>query len=217
MIGIIHFIPTARLSPLSAQHGPGRHDGYCSLHPLHYHSGISVLPRSTDPATDEDGAKVGSFPFTTIAPNIGRGYIAVPDPAPALGLHPEDCRPSYGHALAFDPEALNAEYSNVAPLRAWTEAVGWPPAGAAGSNGASGGSSGGAGSGSSGSGGASSSSCGSGAGSNGPAGRLLWRCLPVTLKDVAGLVPGAYKASGRHARFAFRVPGCIHAALYSVA
>jgi ribosome-binding ATPase YchF (GTP1/OBG family) len=46
----------------------------------------------TDPVTDEDGARVAAFPFTTIQPNIGRGYVLMPDPAPLLGLAPPDCK-----------------------------------------------------------------------------------------------------------------------------
>lgn len=45
-----------------------------------------------DPATEEDGARCASFPFTTIAPNIGRAFFAVPDPALAVGLQPGACR-----------------------------------------------------------------------------------------------------------------------------
>ncbi len=35
---------------------------------------------------------MAAFPFTTIAPNVGRGYCLLPDPAPLLGLRPQDCR-----------------------------------------------------------------------------------------------------------------------------
>lgn len=45
-----------------------------------------------DPVTDEDGARVAAFPFTTIQPNVGRGYVLMPDPAPLLGLAPQDCK-----------------------------------------------------------------------------------------------------------------------------
>jgi hypothetical protein len=35
--------------------------------------------------------KVGAYPFTTIDPNIGRGYALVPDPSPLLGLSLGGC------------------------------------------------------------------------------------------------------------------------------
>jgi ribosome-binding ATPase YchF (GTP1/OBG family) len=43
------------------------------------------------------GAKVSAQPFTTIAPNIGRGFALVPDPVRACGLQPgcERCGTAY--------------------------------------------------------------------------------------------------------------------------
>ncbi|GIL60696.1 hypothetical protein Vafri_15231, partial [Volvox africanus] len=111
----------------------------------------------TDPASDEDGARVAAFPFTTIAPNVGRGYCLVPDPAPLLGLQPEQCRPLHGYAEAFSLDSADPRVANVEPLRRWVGAAGWGA-------------------------------------SERP---LLWRKVPVVVKDVAGLVPGAYQGRGR--------------------
>jgi hypothetical protein len=68
---------------------------------------------------------VGSFPFTTISPNIGRGLLLVPDPCMAAGLEPGHCRPLYGFAPGFSPAAAVPEYSNCGPLAAWARGTGW--------------------------------------------------------------------------------------------
>ncbi|GLI71345.1 hypothetical protein VaNZ11_016507, partial [Volvox africanus] len=111
----------------------------------------------TDPASDEDGARVAAFPFTTIAPNVGRGYCLVPDPAPLLGLQKEQCRPLHGYAEAFSLDSADPRVANVEPLRRWVGAAGW----------------------------------------GAPERPLLWRKVPLVVKDVAGLVPGAYQGRGR--------------------
>eukprot|EP00198_Chlamydomonas_reinhardtii_P003635 XP_001692971.1 predicted protein [Chlamydomonas reinhardtii] len=74
-----------------------------------------------DPVTDEDGARVAAFPFTTIQPNVGRGYVLMPDPAPLLGLAPQDCKPLHGYAESFCLEAAAADHrtTNIDPLRRW--------------------------------------------------------------------------------------------------
>ncbi|KAG2422688.1 hypothetical protein HXX76_015852 [Chlamydomonas incerta] len=112
-----------------------------------------------DPVTDEDGARVAAFPFTTIQPNVGRGYVLMPDPAPLLGLAPQDCRPLHGYAQSFSLEAADADArtTNIDPLRRWVGGAGWAV----------------------------------------PGRPLLWRKVPIVIKDVAGLVPGAYQGRGR--------------------
>jgi predicted esterase len=118
----------------------------------------SFFNAACDPARDEDGAKVGAFPFTTINPNVGRAFIAAPDPAAALGLEPGACHPAHGSLPAFEPAAAaDPRFSNAAPLHAWAASFGWAP--------------------------------------------LRWRRVPVVLKDVAGLIPGAYKGLGRGNQF----------------
>jgi hypothetical protein len=52
-----------------------------------------------DPSREEDAAREAPFPFTTIQPNIGRGHIVLPDPAPLLGFTAETAQPAHGYAL----------------------------------------------------------------------------------------------------------------------
>jgi ribosome-binding ATPase YchF (GTP1/OBG family) len=92
---------------------------------------------------------VAAYPFTTISPNVGRGFVVLPDPAPHLGLAPEAVKASWGHALSFDLDQVNPAYSRVAPLQRLVGRCGWEG--------------------------------------------MLWRRLPVTVKDVAGLVPGEWQ------------------------
>jgi hypothetical protein len=68
---------------------------------------------------------VGSFPFTTILPNVGRALLLVPDPTLAAGLDPGQCRPLYGYAAEFSPAAAAPQYNNAAPLAAWARSTGW--------------------------------------------------------------------------------------------
>jgi hypothetical protein len=69
--------------------------------------------------------QVGSFPFTTILPNVGRGHLLVPDPTLAAGLDPARCRPLYGYAPDFSPAAAVQQYNNASPLTAWERSTGW--------------------------------------------------------------------------------------------
>jgi ribosome-binding ATPase YchF (GTP1/OBG family) len=39
----------------------------------------------TAPTSEDEGARVAAFPFTTIDPQTGRGFAAVPDPVRLLG------------------------------------------------------------------------------------------------------------------------------------
>jgi hypothetical protein len=59
---------------------------------------------------------VAAYPFTTITPNVGRAFVALPDPCLALGVAPDCCHPAHGFARGFDPVALNPSYTNVGPL-----------------------------------------------------------------------------------------------------
>lgn len=119
-----------------------------------------------DPSREEDAAREAPFPFTTITPNVGRGHIVLPDPAPLLGLGPDTAQPAHGYALGFDLSQISPEFSNIGPLQQLVRDCGWGQQQAAPN---------------------SSSSSSS----------LLWRRVPVVVKDVAGLVPGAYKGRGR--------------------
>ena len=74
----VHLIDLPRLS---ASRPPGKSTFYNAV---------------VDPATDAEGARVAAFPFTTIAPNVGRGTFVVPDPSAALGLDPTASRPTHG-------------------------------------------------------------------------------------------------------------------------
>jgi hypothetical protein len=69
----------AALSLLTSPSPPPRHP---VTHPL--------VP--ADPVSEEEAAKVAAYPFTTIDPNVGRAFIALPDPAPLLGLPPVSSR-----------------------------------------------------------------------------------------------------------------------------
>lgn len=110
--------------------------------------------------SEEDAAREGSYPFTTITPNVGRGFIALPDPSPLLGLNPGEVQPAYGFAPGLDIARLQqAGFSSTAPLQQLVKDCGWQQPGA---------------------------------GSDGSGGDgVLWRRVPVVVKDVAGLVPGA--------------------------
>lgn len=109
----------------------------------------------------------------------------LPDPSPLLGLRPDQVQPAYGFARGFDLSRFQqAGFSNVGPLLQLVKDCGWQqpqqqqrqqqgqddgPRGASGSRGSS----------------------GSGSGSSGVGGDgVLWRRVPVVVKDVAGLVPG---------------------------
>lgn len=110
----------------------------------------------TDPATEEEAAREGAFPFTTIQPNVARGFIALPDPSPLLGFSPDQVQPAYGFAPGLDISRVQqAGYSNIGPLLQLVKDCGWQqqqqPTGGDG---------------------------------------VLWRRVPVVIKDVAGLVPG---------------------------
>ncbi|GFR42959.1 hypothetical protein Agub_g3957, partial [Astrephomene gubernaculifera] len=164
-------------SSAAAQHGSGAADAGCSSSSgssewsqrgrWDYVVGLVGKPSAgkstffnavTDPVSDDDGARVAAFPFTTIAPNIGRGFCLVPDPAPLLGLGRGAARPLHGYSESFCLDSADPRFTNIDPLRRWAGAAGW---------------------------------------SAPPVRPLLWRKVPVVVKDVAGLVPGAYQGRGR--------------------
>lgn len=130
---------------------------------------VCLVPATVpaDPVHEEDAAREGAFPFTTITPNIGRGFIALPDPSPLLGLSPDQVQPAYGFAPGLDIRRVQqAGFSNIGPLQQLVKDCGWQqqPQVQQGAQSS-----------------AESSSCGDG---------VLWRRVPVVVKDVAGLVPG---------------------------
>ncbi|GAX85197.1 hypothetical protein CEUSTIGMA_g12616.t1 [Chlamydomonas eustigma] len=152
-----------------------------------------------DPVDDKDGARVAAFPFTTIAPNIGRGTFVVPDPALALGLDKTASSPAYGLVPGFSLERVSVQYNNIAPLKRWLDSTAWTSTTRPAST-------------------ASTASLkenyepsslikdghrSHAAGHHGHVRdaeaphHLSWRRVPVTIKDVAGLVPGAYQGRGR--------------------
>lgn len=129
-------------------------------------AGKSTLFNATlNPATDEQGARVGAFPFTTINPQLGRGFFAAPCPCVPMGVA-DTCAAGFGH-VAFRPASLCEDYSS---LRGRTE------------------------------GGGGITSC-SGPGSiltsKSVSEDIKWRRVPILIKDVAGLVPGAYQGRGK--------------------
>ena len=65
--------------------------------------------------TDEMQARIGAFPFTTIEPNIGWGYVAVPDPCGVLGLAQSECAACYGHADGFQAALERADKLSRVP------------------------------------------------------------------------------------------------------
>jgi len=135
----------------------------------------------TDPSSAAEEAKEGAFPFTTIRPNTGRGFALVPDPALALGLSADACRPAYGYARGFDLAALeragaatdDGPVHGLGPLRTVLEATG--AAGAAGEQ----------------------QQHEASASASAVCWPAFWRRVPVVVRDVAGLVPGAYLGRGR--------------------
>lgn len=131
--------------------------GSCAVH---CHAFASLLA-TADPVNEEDAAREGAYPFTTITPNVGRGFIALPDPSPLLGLSPDQVQPAYGFAPGLDISRVqDAGCSNIGPLMQLVKDCGWQqqqqPVDCSGP-------------------------CGDG---------VLWRRVPVVVKDVAGLVPG---------------------------
>lgn len=140
--------------------------------PLHTTDATDVPPQhapagcnNADPAREEDAAREAAFPFTTITPNVGRGFIVLPDPAPLLGFTAETAQPAHGYARAFDPSQLPADLNNPGPLQQLVRDCGWGACAAGGS------------------------------GDGGAAAGFLWRRVPVVVKDVAGLVPGVCACS----------------------
>lgn len=112
--------------------------------------------------SEEDAAREGSYPFTTITPNVGRGSIALPDPSPLLGLSQDQVQPAYGFAPGLDIIKLQqAGFSSIGPLQQLVKDCGWQQQPLA---------------------------AGADAGVGGDG--VLWRRVPVVVKDVAGLVPG---------------------------
>jgi hypothetical protein len=120
---------------------------------------------AADPVSEEDAAKEGAFPFTTITPNVGRGFIALPDPSPLLGFRPDQVQPAYGFAPGLDiSRVAQAGFSNIGPLQQLVKDCGWQQP---------------------------QQETGSGPEQLGGDG-ILWRRVPVVVKDVAGLVPGIH-------------------------
>lgn len=123
-------------------------------------AGKSTLYNATlNPATDAEGARCASFPFTTITPNIGRGYFACPCPCVQMGVAGQ-CGAGFGHVSA-DFLHLPPTYSNptgktehAASDRSFLNSPEVHKA-------------------------------------------LRWRRVPVVMKDVAGLVPGAFAGRGK--------------------
>lgn len=117
-----------------------------------------------DPVSEEDAAREGSYPFTTITPNVGRGFIALPDPSPLLGLSADDVQPAYGFAPGLDIIKLQqAGFSSIGPLQQLVKDCGWQQQPL-------------------------EPGVDAGVGGDG----VLWRRVPVVVKDVAGLVPGGF-------------------------
>lgn len=120
-----------------------------------------------DPVSDAEAAKEGAYPFTTITPNVGRGFIALPDPSPLLGLIPDQVQPAYGFAPGLDTNRVQqAGFSNIGPLQQLVKDCGWQQQ---------------------------QPQAGDGADTASASG-VLWRRVPVVVKDVAGLVPGGAPA-----------------------
>jgi hypothetical protein len=65
----------------------------------HFTNSCTAVWPSADPSREEDAAREAPFPFTTIQPNVGRGHIVLPDPAPLLGLTADTAQPAHGYAL----------------------------------------------------------------------------------------------------------------------
>jgi ribosome-binding ATPase YchF (GTP1/OBG family) len=112
-------------------------------------------------------ARCASFPFTTIDPNISRGMIAVPEPAASIPGLPFPSRPTHGFASSFDP--LRSSDPTLFNLHPLRSWI-------------------------------------FSEGSPNPFFPWLqtsegqtsqWRKVPVLVKDVAGLVPGAYQGRGK--------------------
>jgi hypothetical protein len=181
-------LPVASLHPhnnlnVTAQHNAPQHNT-----PHH------TTP--TDPASEADAAKEGAYPFTTITPNIGRGFIALPDPTLALGLHPAQVQPAHGFAPGFSVAAVQAAgFSSVGPLQQLLRDCGWARSSSQAQCQQQG---------------VCAGACPAGArAQQQPDGAqtqladgVLWRRLPVTLKDVAGLVPGQREGCVRGAHCA---------------
>ena len=104
-----------------------------------------------DSGLDPIQARIGAFPFTTIEPNIGRGYVAVPDPSGVLGLLKEDCGACYGYAEALQPALdCSGPLTRIPELRALATSYFGP--------------------------------------TTSPSYVPRWRRVPVTVKDVAGVM-----------------------------
>ena len=56
---------------------------------------------------------MGSFSFTTITPNVGRGYLPVCDPAMALGMEPAASR--WGSSCGFRGADVSGHQQSLLP------------------------------------------------------------------------------------------------------
>lgn len=154
----------------------------------------------------EEGARVAAHPFTTISPNVARGFVAIPDPTYALGLSTR-CRKLHGapvlvyivrrhvrvyttillhlhtaHTQATAQQATDvstAACSDCKPTYGYAAAFDPRRADPALNNIAP------------------LTRWVDATGWKGKDGRVAWRRVPVVVKDVAGLVPGAYAGRGR--------------------